>query len=60
MFLSKFLQNMNKTSNKITENEITQLQEKCLQQVAQEHLYSIRNDAKLRAVYSSECYEEFK
>lgn len=51
---------MNYINNKITEKEIMHLQGKCLQQVVAESLYEIRNDAKIRAAYSSQCYDEFK
>ena len=46
--------------NKITEKEIKQLTVECLKKIKSDHLYQVRNDAKLRAVNNTKCYEEFK
>ncbi|XP_035785628.1 coiled-coil domain-containing protein 103 [Anopheles aquasalis] len=44
----------------ITREDIVALEERCLEQIREDNLYSLRNDAKLRAVLSSKNYEEFK
>lgn len=44
----------------ITDKEIKQLAQECLNQIKSDDLYRVRNDAKLRAVNSAKCYEEFK
>ncbi|BFG05207.1 coiled-coil domain-containing protein 103 [Drosophila madeirensis] len=45
---------------KITQEELLRLRESCLQGIRESELYQLRNDAKLRAVYSTQSYEEFK
>nr|XP_036668889.1 coiled-coil domain-containing protein 103 isoform X1 [Drosophila suzukii] len=45
---------------KITSEELVRLRENCLQCIRDGELYELRNDAKLRAVYSTQTYEEFK
>lgn len=45
---------------KITPEELIRLRESCLQGIRDGEIYQLRNDAKLRAVYSSQSYEEFK
>jgi len=45
---------------KITSEELIRLRESCLQCIRDGELYELRNDAKLRAVYSTQTYEEFK
>ncbi|EDX15515.1 coiled-coil domain-containing protein 103 [Drosophila simulans] len=45
---------------KITAEEIIRLRESCLQCIRNGELYELRNDAKLRAVYNTQSYEEFK
>ncbi|EDV35578.1 uncharacterized protein Dana_GF12401 [Drosophila ananassae] len=45
---------------KITSEELIRLRESCLQSIRDGEIYQLRNDAKLRAVYSSQSYEEFK
>lgn len=54
----KYPSGLNK--DKITINDINRLQELCLQSIKNDELYELRNDAKLRAVYSSKSYDEFK
>ncbi|XP_036668890.3 uncharacterized protein [Drosophila suzukii] len=44
---------------KITSEELIRLRESCLQCIRDGELYELRNDAKLRAVYSTQTYEEF-
>ncbi|XP_070069319.1 uncharacterized protein [Drosophila takahashii] len=44
---------------KITSEELIRLRESCLQCIRDGELYELRNDAKLRAVYSTKSYEEF-
>jgi Dynein attachment factor N-terminus len=46
--------------DRITEKEIKQLTEECLNKVKSDNLYMIRNEAKLRAVNSTKSYDEFK
>lgn len=46
--------------DKITEKEIKNLTKECLIKIKSDDLYRIRNDAKLRAVKNTKCYEEFK
>lgn len=45
---------------RITVEELQRLQESCLERIRKDQLYTIRNDAKLRAVYTSQSYDEFK
>ncbi|XP_017038812.1 coiled-coil domain-containing protein 103 [Drosophila ficusphila] len=45
---------------KITPEEIIRLRDSCLKCIRDGELYELRNDAKLRAVYSTQSYEEFK
>lgn len=45
---------------KITIKELNQLEKDCLSRIESEHLYNLRNDAKIRAVVQSKNYEEFK
>ncbi|XP_064537798.1 coiled-coil domain-containing protein 103 [Drosophila montana] len=44
----------------ITSEELQRLRDICLEQLRQDELHKLRNDAKLRAVTSTESYEEFK
>lgn len=46
--------------DRITVSDIARIEDMCYAQVAQDDLYTVRNDAKLRAVYTSRSYEEFK
>jgi Dynein attachment factor N-terminus len=46
--------------DKITKEEILRLERKCLEKIASEELYQLRNDAKMRACTSSKTYDEFK
>lgn len=46
--------------DKITVQELKQLEQNCLKGIKSDHLYQIRNDAKLRAVNTSKNYDEFK
>lgn len=46
--------------DKITEKEIKQLAQECLQKIKSDDLYQIRNDAKLRAINTTKSYDEFK
>lgn len=45
---------------KITMEELLRLKDECLTKIRAEELYQVRNDAKLRAVYTSQSYDEFK
>lgn len=45
---------------KITIEDLKRLQKTCLERIRKDQLYNIRNDAKLRAVYTSQSYDEFK
>ncbi|XP_053681971.1 uncharacterized protein LOC128732695 [Sabethes cyaneus] len=40
--------------------DIKKLEYQCLEKVQGDELYQLRNDAKLRAVYTSKNYDEFK
>ncbi|XP_055551273.1 uncharacterized protein LOC129733774 [Wyeomyia smithii] len=40
--------------------DIKRLENQCLERLQSDELYQLRNDAKLRAVYSSKNYDEFK
>ncbi|XP_050076021.1 coiled-coil domain-containing protein 103 [Anopheles maculipalpis] len=44
----------------ITRGDILALEVRCLEQIREDTLYEIRNDAKLRAVLTSKNYDEFK
>lgn len=44
----------------VTTADIRRIEEMCYEQLRQGDLYAVRNDAKLRAVYSSGSYDEFK
>ncbi|EDS27434.1 conserved hypothetical protein [Culex quinquefasciatus] len=44
----------------ISAADIKRLEAQCLEQIQGDELYHLRNDAKLRAVYSSKNYDEFK
>lgn len=44
----------------ITTADIRRIEALCMEQLRQGDLYAVRNDAKLRAVYSSSNYDEFK
>lgn len=46
--------------DRITAEDIRRTEDMCYASVMRNDLYSIRNDAKLRAVYSTSSYEEFK
>ncbi|KAH8372629.1 hypothetical protein KR009_001474 [Drosophila setifemur] len=45
---------------KITPEELIRLRESSLKCIRDGEIYQLRNDAKLRAVYTSQSYEEFK
>uniref|UniRef100_A0A182YP28 Dynein attachment factor N-terminal domain-containing protein n=1 Tax=Anopheles stephensi TaxID=30069 RepID=A0A182YP28_ANOST len=44
----------------ITRGDIIALEARCLEQIREDTLYAVRNDAKLRAVLTSKNYDEFK
>lgn len=44
----------------VTASDILQIEKLCYENVRKDDLYSIRNDAKLRAIYSSTSYDEFR
>ncbi|XP_058065873.1 uncharacterized protein LOC131215499 [Anopheles bellator] len=44
----------------ISREDIIALEVRCLEQIREDVLYSLRNDAKLRAVLTSKNYDEFK
>lgn len=44
----------------ITPTDINRLQEIFYENVQLEELHKVRNDAKLRAVYSTKTYDDFK
>lgn len=46
--------------DRVTVSDIFRIEDMCYAQIEQNDLYNIRNDAKLRAVYSSRSYDEFK
>lgn len=45
---------------KITPNDILKLHDECLNRLQEGELYKLRNDAKLRAVNTTQSYDEFK
>lgn len=47
-------------NKQITISDILRIEKLCHENVEADDLYSIRNDAKLRAVGSTKSYEEFK
>ena len=52
---------MNKTNpDKVTIQELKNLEQLCIDRIRADDLYQIRNDAKIRAVNSTQNYEEFK
>ncbi|XP_041769832.1 uncharacterized protein LOC121592451 [Anopheles merus] len=44
----------------ITRKDIITLEARCLEQIREDVLYAVRNDAKLRAVLTSKNYDDFK
>lgn len=46
--------------DKITVSDILYIQNLCYENIHTEDMYNIRNDAKLRAIYSTKSYDEFK
>ncbi|CAD7012598.1 unnamed protein product [Ceratitis capitata] len=46
--------------DKITPEELLKLRANCMERLRAAELYELRNDAKLRAVNSTQTYEEFK
>ncbi|XP_053672646.1 uncharacterized protein LOC128722974 [Anopheles nili] len=44
----------------ITPEDIIALEALCLEQIRQDILYNVRNEAKLRAVLTTKNYEDFK
>lgn len=48
------------SSEELTVEEIVRIRDECLQKLQQDHLYQVRNSAKLRAVTTTSTYEEFK
>lgn len=44
----------------VTEEDLTQLEQKCLEDLKKEEIYYLRNDAKLKAVTTTSSYDEFK
>jgi Dynein attachment factor N-terminus len=57
---SKLIEKVNNEMDKISEKEIKQLAEECFNKIKSDHLYQVRNDAKLRAVNNTKSYDEFK
>ncbi|CAO1419259.1 unnamed protein product [Diamesa serratosioi] len=52
---------MNKiNSDKVTIQELKNLEHQCIERIKSDELYQIRNDAKIRAVNSTKNYDEFK
>lgn len=47
-------------NKKVDIEDLLKLKEECLNRIKDEELYLIRNDAKIRAVYTSQNYDEFK
>ncbi|XP_004517779.1 coiled-coil domain-containing protein 103 [Ceratitis capitata] len=46
--------------DKITPEELLKLRANCMERLRAAELYELRNDAKLRAVNTTQTYEEFK
>lgn len=51
---------MSQSSNRISLTELNNLHSACLNKIHQDELYDMRNSAKLRAVTSTQTYDEFK
>lgn len=51
---------MNLSAQKTTPEDLQKLTEQCFERLRAGELYSLRNNAKLRAVTSTQSYEEFK
>lgn len=47
-------------SGRLTVAEINRVRDESLEKIRRDHLYQVRNSAKLRAVKTSTTYEEFK
>ncbi|XP_036333649.1 coiled-coil domain-containing protein 103 [Rhagoletis pomonella] len=45
---------------KITPEELLKLRDDCMERLREAKIYELRNDAKLRAVNTTETYDEFK
>ncbi|EDW73887.1 uncharacterized protein Dwil_GK19453 [Drosophila willistoni] len=45
---------------KITPGELVRLRDICIDRIREGELYELRNEAKLRAVYNTQSYDEFK
>ena len=45
---------------KTTPEDLLKLTEECYERLRAGELYNLRNDAKLRAVYNTQSYDEFK
>lgn len=60
LFQFSHISKMSNNDLKLTIEEILLLQEKCMELIRSEELYEIRNSAKLRAVVSTQNYDEFK
>lgn len=54
----QYVARLNKT--KLTVDDILMVEQYCYDLVRAENLYNLRNDAKLRAVKSTNTYDEFK
>lgn len=46
--------------DKITPEELMNLGTECIERLREAKLYELRNDAKLRAVNTTQTYDEFK
>ncbi|XP_014102133.1 coiled-coil domain-containing protein 103 [Bactrocera oleae] len=46
--------------DKITPEELMKLRSECMERLREAKLYELRNDAKLRAVNTTQTYDEFK
>lgn len=46
--------------DKITPEELMNLGTECMERLREAKLYELRNDAKLRAVNTTQTYDEFK
>lgn len=44
----------------ITDDDLNLMEKKCLEDLKEEEIYYLRNDAKLKAVTTTSSYDEFK
>ena len=58
--MSKLFENPHTDCNKLTIDELLKLRDESLELIRKSQVYTLRNDAKIRACLTSESYDEFK